>query len=141
MAATLRAACASIDTDADTEVALVAAVVGEGAALELLAWERAADLPDAEELLANPSAFKLPARGDIAFAVLGGVVAAATMRLTPERWRAAWRILGSAARAGSPDIAAAAARSLQQAGAGKHVITEVAGDVAAFAPLFAATAR
>jgi hypothetical protein len=40
------------------------------------------------------------------------VVAAAVRNLTADRWAAAWKILGAAARAGGADVAAAAAREL-----------------------------
>ena len=99
---------------ADEAVAdlLVAGAVGEAAALEFLAWVRELDLPDPEELLADPARYRHPARGDQAYATLTAVVAAAVRNLTADRWAAAWAILGAAARAGGADVAAAAAREL-----------------------------
>jgi len=91
---------------------LLAGCVGEGPALELAAWARDLDLPDPEELLAAPTRYRHPDRGDQAYAVISAVCQAAIGDLTPERWLAAWTVLASAATAGSPDIAAAAARSL-----------------------------
>jgi hypothetical protein len=88
--------------------------VGEGAAGEFVTWARAADLPDPEELLANPSAFRLPERGDVAYAVLAAVATAVVSKCTTERWLAAWEIMGRAAEQGAKDIAAAAARQLAQ---------------------------
>jgi hypothetical protein len=90
----------------------VAGCVGEGPAGEFVTWARAADLPDPEELLADPSSFRLPERGDIAYAVLSAVATAVVSRCTAERWAAAWEILGRAAEQGAKDIAAAAARQL-----------------------------
>jgi hypothetical protein len=90
----------------------VTGCVGEGPAGEFVTWARAADLPDPEELLADPAAFRLPERGDIAYAVLSAVATAVVSRCTTERWQAAWEILGSAAEQGAKDIAAAAARQL-----------------------------
>jgi hypothetical protein len=63
-------------------------------------------------LLANPAAFRLPERGDIAYAVLSAVATAVVSRCTTERWLAAWEIMGAAAEQGAKDIAAAAARQL-----------------------------
>jgi hypothetical protein len=90
----------------------IAGCVGEGPAGEFVTWARAADLPDPEELLANPSSFRLPERGDVAYAVLSAVATAVVSRCTTERWLAAWEVLGAAAEKGAKDIAAAAARQL-----------------------------
>jgi hypothetical protein len=91
---------------------VLAGCVGEGAALELAAWARDLDLPDPEDLLAHPERYRHPERGDQAYAVISAVCQAAIADLAPERWLAAWTVLASAASAGSPDVAAAAARSL-----------------------------
>jgi hypothetical protein len=90
----------------------IAGCVGEGPAGEFVTWARAADLPDPEELLAEPARFRLPERGDVAYAVLAAVATAVVSRCTTERWAAAWEILGRAAERGAKDIAAAAARQL-----------------------------
>lgn len=94
---------------------LLAGCVGEGSALELAAWARDLDLPDPEDLLAEPSKYRHPDRGDQAYAVISAVCQAALADLTPERWLAAWTVLAAAASAGSPDVAAAAARALARA--------------------------
>jgi hypothetical protein len=91
---------------------LLAGCVGEGPALELMTWARDLDLPDPEELLNHPERYRHPDRGDQTYAVISSVCQAAIGNLTPERWLAAWTVLASAATAGSPDVAAAAARSL-----------------------------
>jgi hypothetical protein len=90
----------------------VAGCVGEGPAGEFITWARALDLPDPEELLADPARFRLPERGDVAYAVLAAVATAVVSRCTTERWLAAWEILGRAAEQGAKDISAAAARQL-----------------------------
>lgn len=100
------------DEVADT---LVAGCVGDGAALEFITWRRELDLPDPEDVLKNPGSFRLPQRGDQAFAVLAAVVSAATSNLTPARWMAAWQVLARAAEQGAKDIAAASARALAAA--------------------------
>jgi hypothetical protein len=79
--------------------------------VEFLAWLVEMDLPDPEEVLANPAAFRLPERGDRAYAALAAVAAAVAAEPTPERWTAAWQVLGGCAEA-APDVAATAARVL-----------------------------
>ena len=69
------------------------------------------DLPDPEQVLADPASFRLPDRGDRAYAALAAVAAAVAANPTPERWTAGWQVLGLAAD-GAPDVAAVAARVL-----------------------------
>ncbi|MGH9267373.1 MAG: AAA family ATPase, partial [Acidimicrobiales bacterium] len=71
------------------------------------------DLPDPEEVLADPDAFVLPHRGDRVYAVVSAVAAAVAAKPTPERWLAGWRILGKVGEQ-APDVAAVAARVLAQ---------------------------
>lgn len=112
MAARLLAAAESVNADEETSAVLLSGMVGNGPALEFLAWKKALDLPDPEDLLKHPDKFQLPLRGDQAFAVLSSVVAAALSNLTKERWLAAWKVLATAADQGGKDIAAASAKSL-----------------------------
>jgi hypothetical protein len=106
------------DTNGQVKPAVVDAAeaiigcVGEGPGGEFIAWAKTADLPDPEELLANPAQFKLPERGDLAYAVLAAVATAVVSKCTTERWAAAWDIMAAAADQGAADIAAAAARQL-----------------------------
>ncbi len=115
MAARLLAAAQTAQEDEDVIALLIAGCVGEGACLEFLAWYRDLDLPDPEEVLANPSGLQLPDRGDQAFAILTAVIAAAIDRLTEERWTAAWSVLAKAVEQGKKDVAAVAAKKLAQA--------------------------
>jgi hypothetical protein len=94
---------------------LLAGCVGEGAAVEFATWRAELDLPDPESLLANPASYRHPRRGDHAYAVLAAISQAARARLTPDRWRAAWRIMATAAQSGGADIAAVAVRDLVRA--------------------------
>lgn len=110
--ATTRAAALSAQAPEDVLIPLAAGCVGQGAALEVLAWVKEQDLPDPEFLLAHPSKFRLPERGDTAFAVLASVTAAALQNLTPERWDAVWEIVTRCCKAGAKDIAARAAIAL-----------------------------
>jgi hypothetical protein len=91
--------------------ALVRGAVGDGAGVEFLAWLIEMDLPDPEEVLADPGSFRLPERGDRAYAALAAIAAAVAADPTPERWTAGWQVLGLAAEA-APDVAAVAARVL-----------------------------
>ena len=69
------------------------------------------DLPDPERVLADPASFRLPERGDRAYAALAAIAAAVAADPTPDRWTAGWQVLGLAADA-APDVAAVAARVL-----------------------------
>jgi hypothetical protein len=108
----MEAECAG--TSEEVTLTLIAGCVGPGAARELLTWQREADLPDPEEILANPSKFRLPERGDRQFAVLSALAAAVNANCTKERWEAAFEIVQKAVSQGSADVAAVAARSLAQ---------------------------
>ncbi len=113
MAARLWAAALAVEASTEAETALITGAVGEGPGVELLMWHMEMDLPDPEEVLADPDAFRLPERGDRAYAVLSAVAAAVVARPTVERWLAGWRVLGKAG-ARTPDVAAVAARVLAQ---------------------------
>lgn len=115
MAARLLAAADAVQAGEDVSASLVCGCVGEGAGLEFLAWRKNLDLPDPEEVLQNPDKFRVPERGDLAFAVLTAVVSAAVSSLTKDRWLAAWAVLARAAEQGAKDIAAAAAKALAAA--------------------------
>jgi hypothetical protein len=112
LAVALRDAGGQVEAAVLDAAEAIAGCVGEGPVGEFVTWARAADLPDPEELLANPAAFGLPERGDVAYAVLAAVATAVVSNCTTERWAAAWEILGRAAEQGAKDIAAAAARQL-----------------------------
>jgi hypothetical protein len=99
--------------------------------VEFLTWLAEADLPDPEAALADPSSFRLPERGDRAFAALTSVAAAVAANPTSERWLAAWRIFGAAGQR-APDAAATAARTLARC---RPAGAPVPPEVAAFAPL------
>jgi len=90
---------------------LVRGAVGDGPGIEFLSWVVEMDLPDPEAVLADPSSFALPERGDRAYAVLSSVAAAVAANATPERWLAGWRVLAKAGER-APDVAAVAARVL-----------------------------
>jgi hypothetical protein len=91
---------------------LVRGTVGDGPGLELLASLDRLDLPDPEDLLADPAAAVLPERGDLRQAVLDGVVAAVRHRPEPARWDAAWALLARAAQTGPADLVVVPATTL-----------------------------
>jgi len=111
MAARLWAASGTAGSGEEARAALVRGAVGEGAGVEFLAWLAEMDLPDPEVVLADPAAFRLPSRGDRAYAAVAAVAAVVAADPTPRRWTAGWQVLGRAAQS-APDVAAVAARTL-----------------------------
>ncbi|WP_433112308.1 AAA family ATPase [Micromonospora sp. CA-246542] len=91
---------------------LVRGTVGDGPGLELLASMDRMDLPDPEELLADPATAVLPERGDLRQAVLDAVVAAVRNRPERSRWDAAWALLARAVETGAPDLVVVPATTL-----------------------------
>ncbi|WP_327281677.1 AAA family ATPase [Streptomyces sp. NBC_01205] len=91
---------------------LVRGTVGDGPGLELLAGLDRMDLPDPEDLLADPAAAALPERGDLRQAVLGGVVEAVRKRPEQARWDAAWALMVRALETGAPDLVVVPATAL-----------------------------
>lgn len=118
-AATLQAAIAATNQEYglkldDTE--LIAGCVGEGPAREYQAWLKAQDLPDPEEILANPGSFKIPDRDDRLYVILSTLAATANMDhpRKKERWMAAWVVMDAAAKASRTDIAVISASTLMK---------------------------
>lgn len=124
MAARLSAACMAASTGADIELPLIAGCVGEGYALEFVNWRDALDLPNPEEILANPMAFKCPDRGDKVYTVLASVASAVVNNMNKPRFLAAWQVFKLAADAGKRDLGAAAVRSLAAAAAEKGYMAD-----------------
>jgi len=113
MTAVLWTACDLAGADEDVRSALVRGCIGDGAGIEFLTWTQEMDLPDPEEVLADPGSFVAPERGDRVYAVLSSVAAAVAANSTPDRWYAGWKVLTIAAER-TPDVAAVAARILAQ---------------------------
>jgi hypothetical protein len=112
--AVLLAQCDALGTSEEVRSVLVTGAVGEGAGIEFLSWRMNMDLPNPEDVLADPDGFAVPDRSDRAFAVLTGVAAVAVSRGDLESWSAAWRVVARVAAA-APDVAALAARTLASA--------------------------
>jgi MoxR-like ATPase len=90
----------------------VAGAVGPGAAAEFLAWREDLDMPDPESVLLDPTSFRLPDRGDRAYAALAALTAAVIGDNTASRWEAAWTAISAATQRRQADIAVAAIRTL-----------------------------
>jgi hypothetical protein len=105
------------DDDDDARKAAVIGLVGDGAGIAFLEWLEAADLPDPEDVLANPAKVNwTDPRQDRVSAILFGVVAHCTAGGgSGQRWRQAWGPLVAAAQANAPDVAFPAARALARA--------------------------
>jgi len=110
MAATVYAAFIAAGED---PIQGVEACIGTGATKEFADFMRNLDLPDPEELLANPDAIKWPAdRDDMVFAMLSSVVAVVLAKNLPARWASSWKVIRSATQAEKADLAAVVARTL-----------------------------
>jgi hypothetical protein len=134
MAGRLMAAAGAAGTSDEARSALIRGAVGDGAGVEFLAWLVEMDLPDPEQALADPASFKLPDRGDRAYAALAAVASAVASNPTAERWTAGWQVLGQAAN-GALDMAAAAARVLARCRPDGAALPE---EVRVFAPVLRA---
>ncbi|MFJ2512937.1 AAA family ATPase [Streptomyces griseoviridis] len=112
MTLTLIAFATAASSSRDVLSLLVRGTVGDGPGLELLASLDRLDLPDPEDVLADPAGAELPDRGDLRQAVLDGVVAAVRERPDRARWDAAWRLLVRAAETGPRDLVVVPATTL-----------------------------
>jgi hypothetical protein len=100
--------------------------------VEFLAWLAEMDLPDPEAVLSDPSSFRLPERGDRAYAALAAIAAAVAALPTQDRWVSGWQVLGACAQ-DAPDLAATAARVLARCR--PPDVTEMPPEVRLFLPL------
>jgi len=110
-AARLWGAAVAAEVGEETVYLLVSGAVGPGGAEELLSWVENDDLADPEVLLAAPDSFPIIGRADRVYAQLGALTAALASNNTPERWAAAWVVVGRVVER-FPDVAATAARLL-----------------------------
>ena len=95
----------------DTACAVIAAaLVGEAAAAEFLAFVDNPDMPEPQDLLDNPDRFTELVRGDQQLAALDAIADLAAEH--PEVWRDAFKVCIAAANAGAGDVAASAAMRL-----------------------------
>lgn len=97
--------------DAATLLALEG-LVGEGPALEFMAWWASADLYDPYEVLKDPSIVDWTVRPDRIYALLSALTAIASSSGKPATWTAAMKAVVACATAGRPDLGFGAARLL-----------------------------
>lgn len=96
---------------------LVYGAVGAPVGHEFLTWVGALDLPDPEDLLADPKGDGLKGlRPDRVHVALQGVLAAYTSDPTPERWTAALGLCVGAANTATLDTAVPVVRALLRSG-------------------------
>jgi MoxR-like ATPase len=136
-AARLSAFARAVGATAAARRLLVSGCVGEATAHEFLAWVGSLDLPDPEELLADPwSASFTGMRPDRVYVTLQGVLAAVVRRPTAGRWADAIRVCASAAGAVGVDPAVPVVRALVRDGV-RPAGAPVPSEIAAFAPALA----
>ena len=111
-AANCLAIAQAAEADEETVLLVAASLLGTGAAAEYLAYGHNLDLPDTDQLLADPALFATLDRSDQQHAALSAVVARAAADPKTRLWKKAFTVCIEAARLGAPDIAAVAAMRL-----------------------------
>lgn len=112
MVSKILASCNSINANNEIISLLIEGAVGPGAAIEFQTFMSKVDLPDPEELLANPNSVKFPKGMDKQFIILNSLVSAVLNNYSVDRWEAVWKILGKAMDSIAEDITLPAARTL-----------------------------
>lgn len=110
MAATLYGFATAAGVSGTARRMLVVGTVGQGAGAEFLSYVADLDLPDPEALLADPSKFEVPTRGDRVYAIGASVLAAVKQNFDAQRWNAAGKVVAKIADAGHSDVAVAIAK-------------------------------
>ncbi|GAB4004825.1 hypothetical protein [Nocardioides ultimimeridianus] len=135
-AARLSAFAQAVSAPADVRRLLVAGCLGEAVAHEYLTWVAALDLPDPEDLLADPSATFAGMRADRVYVTLQGVLAAVTRRPGVDRWAAAVRLCARAGQEIGLDPAVPVVRALLRPGV-RPSGAPVPSEISVFAPALA----
>lgn len=110
MAADLSAWCEALKLGESVRRVLVRGTVGQGAAVEYLTYRDNMDLPNPNDVLANPESFPLPTRTDLIYVIGAGALAIVRAKMTNENWAAFGKVLERFATGGHPDIAISMAR-------------------------------
>lgn len=121
------------DDDLEAQQVVTAGLVGDGAAVELLTWWHAEDLPDPRVVLADPAGVDWRARADRVYAVLGAVTAHAVAAGDAATWTDAMAVVEAAAAADRGDLAAPYVADLLRVR--PDGVPVPASTVTAFAPL------
>jgi hypothetical protein len=94
--------------------------VGVAAAAEFITYRNNMDLPDPDQVLAEPDKFTLPTRADQIYVLGAGILNALTRDISTERWHAAGKILEKMVESGHPDMAVSFARQWLRIRPGKE---------------------
>lgn len=114
-AARLSAFARAVGANADVRRLLVAGCVGAPAAHEYLTWANSQDLPDPEELLADPSSVDFKGmRADRVFVTLQAVLGAFSRQPSATRWEKAIDVCARAAANVGVDPAVPVVRALMR---------------------------
>lgn len=107
MAATLYGYATAAGVTGVARRMLVTGSIGQGAGAEFLAYVADLDLPNPEDLLADPASFVAPTRGDRVYAIGASVLAALKSNNTPARWIATGQVISAIVKANHADVAVA----------------------------------
>jgi hypothetical protein len=110
MVAILSGWITACNLDSSVRRIAVLGCVGPGPAAEYITYRENIDLPNPEEILANPKDFVLPNRMDKIYVVGASLMAAIRYKMTLERWNAVGIVLERMATSGHPDLAVTFAR-------------------------------
>jgi hypothetical protein len=94
--------------------------VGVAAAAEFITYRNNMDLPDPDQVLAEPDKFTLPSRADQIYVLGAGILNALTRDISTDRWHAAGKILEKMVESGHPDMAVSFARQWLKIRPGKE---------------------
>ena len=114
MASILFAAANSIGAKPNSETVsrLLISSVGEGAARECIAYLNKVELPNPEEILNDPSSWKLSDRSDLVFAGMSSVLSFMSNNVTKKLWGKSWVVVSYLYDNGKKDVAMAMATAL-----------------------------
>ena len=136
-AARLSAFAQAVGAPKEVRRLLVTGCVGEPVAHEYLSWVAALDLPDPEQLLAEPmGAHFTGMRADRVYVTLQGVLSAVTRKPSADRWVVAIRLCAQAGEAVGLDPAVPVVRALLRDGV-RPSGASVPSEISVFAPALA----
>lgn len=107
----LLSAADAVGANAVTRDALIKGCVGQAAGTQFQRFVTSLELPDPEELLAQPHTLKLPQRFDLSRAIIAAVIGRIRAQATPQRWESAYDLL-EVAFAQQPETAMASEGTL-----------------------------
>lgn len=84
--------------------------IGVAAAAEYIGYRSNIDIPNPEEVLANPDSLVLPSRADQIYVLGAGILNVLSRDKSTEHWHAAGKVLEKIVESGHPDMAVSFAR-------------------------------